>query len=470
MRDPRRHQIEHFSSQAQLLVEGADCGDGLVVNMGYQAGWCVEEVVGAGISPIKKARGEHEVLSVDAHYLGRVSELDRDLSDWVEQCCGQGVAGAVRIPGGASRQAWVVTLDDGTQQFLRMDAGTSALSAVGYDLGREAGVYQWLADKPVRAAGFRGVSPDGRALLLDFVEGTPGPLDEPALARDFMEQVNALHALEPPEDLAHDDLAVWSQLYREHCPESDPLIDLGLRHLAETAPPPPVRSVLVHGDLGPGNVLHDGDRITGLCDWELAHVGDPMEDLAWITVRAMLTPFVDVDTAFGWYDGPVDAERVRYWQLACQVRNLIGLGVPGAAGGDLGMRMLFSTLHRRVTAELLCEILGVAVEPVEVPEPTDTEASVAYATVLDDLRTVITPSLEGYASARAKSVARVVRYLDMVDRIGPTLADQDRTDRDRFDMSDDGEAAHYWARATQRQEALMAPAMGRLAGTWLPRI
>ena len=359
--------------------------------------------------------------------------------------------------------------------FLRMDAGTSALSSVGYDLGREAEVYRWLTDKPVRAAGFRGVSPDGRALLLDFVEGTPGPLDDSALAKDFMEQVNALHALDPPADLAHDDLALgemklWTRLYRDHCPEPDPLIDLGLRQLAGMAPPPPERAVLVHGDLGPGNVLHDGIRVTGLCDWELAHVGDPMEDLAWITVRAMLTPFVDINTAFGWYDGPLDAGRVRYWQLACQVRNLIGLGVTGAAGGDMGMGMLFSTLHRRVTAELLCEALGVAVEPIEVPEPSDTEVSAVYEAVLDDLRTVVTPALEGYAAARAKSVARLVRYLDMVDRIGSTLADQDRADRGRFEMGDDREAAHYWARVTLRQEALMRPAMGRLAGTRLPRV
>ncbi len=364
----------------------------------------------------------------------------------------------------------MVTLDDGGQRFLRMDAGTSALSAVGYDLTREARAYQWLTDQPVQAAEFCGLSPDGRALLLDFVEGAPGPLNDPDLARDFMGQVNALHALEPPDDLAHDDLEVWTRLYREHCPEPDPLIELGLRQLAETAPGPPERAVLVHGDLGPGNVLHDGRRVTGMCDWELAHVGDPMEDLAWITVRAMLTPFVGINTAFEWYDGPVDAERVRYWQLACQVRNLIGLGVTGAAGGDMGMGMLFSTLHRRVTAELLCEIVGVVPEPVEVPEPADTEASAVYEAVLDDLRTVIAPALEGYAAARAKSVARLVRYLDMVDRIGPVLADQDRADRERFDMGDDGEAAHYWARVTQREEALMRPAMGRLAGTRLARI
>ncbi len=396
-----------------------------------------------------------------------MNNLDRELIDWIEHRCGQSVVEAVRIPGGASRQAWVVGLLDGQRRFLRMDNGTSPLTIVGYDLAREARVYDWLADTPVRAAASYGADPDGRVLLLEFLEGAPGPLDEAEVAQDFMGQVNALHALEPPDHLEVDDLARWTRIYDEHCPEADPLIDLGLRHLAEAAPGPPERAVLVHGDLGPGNVMHDGRRVTGLCDWELAHVGDPMEDLAWITVRAMLTPFVDVDTAFGWYDGPVDVERVRYWQLACQVRNLVGLGVPGTAGGDPGMGKLFAVLHRRVTAELVCRALGVVVEPPELPEPPDTEVSDIYAAVLDDLRTVITPALDGYAAVRAKSIARLVRYLDMVDRIGPTLAEQDQADRHHLDLTDDAQLAHYLARNALREQALMAPAMGRLAHTQL---
>ena len=90
--------------------------------------------------------------------------------------------------------------------------------------------------------------------------------------------------------------------------------------------------------------------------------------------------------------------------------------------------------------------------------------------MLDDLRTAIIPGLEGYAAARAKSVVRLVRYLDMADRIGPMLADQDRIDRDRLNEDNDAEAVRYWARAAQRQEALMQPAMGRLAGVRLPRL
>ena len=39
--------------------------------------------------------------------------------------------------------------------------------------------------------------------------------------------------------------------------------------------------VLVHGDFGPQNVLIQDDRITALLDWEFAHIGQPVEDLAW---------------------------------------------------------------------------------------------------------------------------------------------------------------------------------------------
>jgi aminoglycoside phosphotransferase (APT) family kinase protein len=49
-----------------------------------------------------------------------------------------------------------------------------------------------------------------------------------------------------------------------------------------------VGSVAVHGDFGPQNLLFSGDylfgadcQVVGLVDWEFAHIGDPVEDLAW---------------------------------------------------------------------------------------------------------------------------------------------------------------------------------------------
>ena len=44
----------------------------------------------------------------------------------------------------------------------------------------------------------------------------------------------------------------------------------------------PGQLVIVHGDFGPNNVLLDADlTVTAVLDWEFAHVGHPLEDLAW---------------------------------------------------------------------------------------------------------------------------------------------------------------------------------------------
>jgi aminoglycoside phosphotransferase (APT) family kinase protein len=49
--------------------------------------------------------------------------------------------------------------------------------------------------------------------------------------------------------------------------------------------------VLVQGDTGPNQCLFDERGVTGVLDWELAHVGDPMEDLGWIAARTFFASF-----------------------------------------------------------------------------------------------------------------------------------------------------------------------------------
>jgi aminoglycoside phosphotransferase (APT) family kinase protein len=46
--------------------------------------------------------------------------------------------------------------------------------------------------------------------------------------------------------------------------------------------------VLVHGDPGPGNFMHEGDRVNAVTDWEFAHLGDPDED--WVYMATIRGP------------------------------------------------------------------------------------------------------------------------------------------------------------------------------------
>ena len=71
-----------------------------------------------------------------------------------------------------------------------------------------------------------------------------------------------------------------------------------LEHLLHHVPDYDGEPVLVQGDTGPGNFMYVDDRVTAIVDWELAHVGDPMDDIAWLSWRA---------TQQGWPDFPARA-------------------------------------------------------------------------------------------------------------------------------------------------------------------
>jgi len=63
-----------------------------------------------------------------------------------------------------------------------------------------------------------------------------------------------------------------------------PIVRAALRWLRRHPPPPAQKLSVVHGDYRSGNFLHDDDgHVLAVLDWEMAHLGDPLEDLGWAT-------------------------------------------------------------------------------------------------------------------------------------------------------------------------------------------
>jgi aminoglycoside phosphotransferase (APT) family kinase protein len=63
------------------------------------------------------------------------------------------------------------------------------------------------------------------------------------------------------------------------------VFELALRWLVRHVPST-VRRAVLHGDFRTGNLLVSAQGINGVLDWELSHIGDPMEDLAWLCLEA----------------------------------------------------------------------------------------------------------------------------------------------------------------------------------------
>lgn len=87
----------------------------------------------------------------------------------------------------------------------------------------------------------------------------------------------------------------WEQLYRGVTPDPHPAFELAFRWLRQQAPrvageadtdPRGASRTLVHGDYRLGNVIVGPAGVRAVLDWELAHLGDPMEDLAWLCMRS----------------------------------------------------------------------------------------------------------------------------------------------------------------------------------------
>jgi aminoglycoside phosphotransferase (APT) family kinase protein len=74
----------------------------------------------------------------------------------------------------------------------------------------------------------------------------------------------------------------WEHILDTDEAEPQPITRAAIRWLRANPPPPAQKLSVVHGDYRTGNFLYDsGGEIRGVLDWEMAHLGDPLEDLAW---------------------------------------------------------------------------------------------------------------------------------------------------------------------------------------------
>lgn len=110
-----------------------------------------------------------------------------------------------------------------------------------------------------------------------------------------------------------------------------PVFELALRWLADHDPGPPDEVTLVHGDFRHGNLIIGPDGVRAVLDWELAHIGDPMEDLGWVCVNSWRFGEIDKpvggfgarEDLFAGYEAAgrvVDPARVMFWEVMGTLR------------------------------------------------------------------------------------------------------------------------------------------------------
>ena len=104
-----------------------------------------------------------------------------------------------------------------------------------------------------------------------------GEIAKKDIKDDFINQFDS-----PTEDPCwKKELDKWVKVIKEDSISIEPILEAGIRKLYKKPPKEPSKKSLVHGDYRNGNFLFNENKITGILDWEMAHIGDPLEDLGW---------------------------------------------------------------------------------------------------------------------------------------------------------------------------------------------
>lgn len=421
-----------------------------------------------------------------------MTTLDPSLASWAEEALGGPLTAATRSPAGGSRETWFVEAGD-QQAVLRLEAGGS-FTGTDIDVEREATVYRALEPTPVPVPRVLAVAPGGAAVLLERLGGSgdlPSADDERhATLCDFVDVIAALHRVDvdtldlpgfarptTPEDHARLDLERWARIAADAGLDLDPVVRYAGAWLLAHPPASVARTCLVQGDTGPGNFVAADGRVTGLVDMEFAHLGDPMDDLAWMAMRG-----VDGDEHHARYTErsgiPVDRGSVAYYAIAVQYRCAITTTLAVARGGGArGWAPYLMVTQRYVegTAAALTSHLGVVEPPVELPDTPATPRTPWFDELIAGLRAAVRGIDDVDLREHTRNEQILVHHLRAYDRMGADLEALDRADLAATGIEPDelpevaasagaqGDETvlRYLLRRTQRNHALWATLLDR---------
>jgi aminoglycoside phosphotransferase (APT) family kinase protein len=208
-----------------------------------------------------------------------------------------------RLTGGASRATWAFSarVADGRRRLILRTGPPDDVHA-GMELEAAAQMVAAAEGAPVPHVLVADNSPAALGLpflicdeiagetiprrILRTLDGDENALRRARLLRQCAQALAAIHRADTGgiglEE--HDQLASW-RVQLDEMGDTTATFEWALRWLAANRPPPsPPR--MVHGDFRMGNLIIHDAQLAAVLDWELVHIGEIYEDLAWFCIRA----------------------------------------------------------------------------------------------------------------------------------------------------------------------------------------
>ena len=250
------------------------------------------------------------------------------------------------LTGGASKEIWkfeVSNAEQSTKMILRRGSGIEGPLAI--KTADEARIQKEVikvgAPVPIILAVSKNEEELGDSYIMHFVEGE-------SIARKILRDKEYKKALpilayqcgEAIAKIHNVDINNFSFLPKK--PAEDQLEDLYSTYQSFEQPSPVFeyaylwlkeqdfgnfQESLVHGDFRLGNIIVNADGLQSIIDWELAHIGNPLQDLGWVCGNSwrfgkndkVVGGFGEIEDLLEGYNSisklKVDKEMVKCWQV-----------------------------------------------------------------------------------------------------------------------------------------------------------
>jgi hypothetical protein len=385
-----------------------------------------------------------------------VSDEEARLGAWIERTLHGPVVNVRRLP--RWRPAWDVDVDvDGRLLPLHARGEREPRIVMPYRIADEVATHDLLEAHGVPVPHAYGLCDDPYALLMDRL---PGHVDL-SFAADARERERLLDeylgllariydiplaaaeraGFELPMDSAATGLSgYWQRMEALYDPLMEGLpvdpIAVFLRRWLRDNVPLNRQSAARFITYDSFQFMFEDGRITGLLDFEHAHVGDPMMDLAALRVRDTIKNIGELSDTAARYEQitgiAIDHDVVEYHTVLYNAISVISTGPPLAAplpGTDWLSYLAWYVNGARWAFESIAEIRGFQLDPVTIPEAHPGRHAPAFRHLVTGLRDATSPAIaDDYERV---ALGRLANHLKRVDEIGAALDAADLDDLGR---------------------------------------
>lgn len=272
------------------------------------------------------------------------------------------IENAARVSGGASRETWTwdadVEYDDRVERIpgiLRAEPSKGFEPSISrkleywvikaaWESGARVPEPLWDGDETFERTFMTMKRVDGETLGPRLVRGEQYARAREAFAEQLAESIARIHSIDisrypqlaqlpRPERGTQPAATVLANIeanFRNVAKDPHPVFELAFRWLAARLPRAN-EPVFVHGDFRLGNVIFGEEGLRAVIDWEAAHLGDPMEDLAWVMMRSWrfgggkpVAGVGDREAFVSAYEAEsgrkVDREALAWWEVFSSLR------------------------------------------------------------------------------------------------------------------------------------------------------